>query len=476
MASVADTQPQSLGDAINATTRKAHATLNKLIIARLPEALPPRAVDPSPYISGILHVAPVYIQFEGLWQKILNTSPPLAPTGSIPDACDPTLPKLDDGSILTYLKEEIKVHRPMTCERLHSMLEHLQLPGLMRSGQLRADLRSLTRWPNVDVEDELEKIRQMGPLADFLDHMKRSIEDKPHVLVAYAYIFYMALFAGGRFIRASLEYAGPEFWSKQPSPVKPTMRPCEPITPVEEKRTDQLEGDAESGLGGSHGSHKAYDYPLRFFHFATPSDGEDLKTEFKKRLADAEGILTTRERADIIQESVAIFDHMTLVVGQLHVLCAGSTEAAAKSSSNLLGLSRSLLMARLRDSVAVAKDRRSARRSPDDGTASSEGGYGSTQEDGQSHGKSSSEGDSHSLSGHASGNVTPKSMRFEGALPQPDRKGMSSMDGAADIPELAVQSPVKKASMTAIRLILATALGVVIFAAQFYWRRRGVDL
>lgn len=471
MAAYMDTQPQSLADSINANTRKAHATLNKLIIARLPEALPPRATDPSPYISGILHVAPVYIQFEALWQSILSTAPSLVPAGSIPDACDPTLPKLNDGSILTPQKEEIKVHRPLTCERLHSMLEHLQLPGLMRSSQLRADLRSLTQWPNHDVEDELKKIREIGPLADFLDHMKGSVEDKPHVLIAYAYIFYMALFAGGRFIRASLEYAGPDFWSRQPSPIKPTMRPCESRTHLD----DQPTSEGESGSG--HKSHKSYDYPLRFFHFSTPSDGEDLKTEFKKRLADAEAILTSRERADIIQESIAIFDHMTLVVGQLHVLCAGSAEAAAKSSSNLLDLPRSLLMARLQDSVAVAKDRRSARRLPDDGTASSEGGYDSVQEDGQTHAKSSSEGDSNGYGRNsAKANMSPKSVRFEGGLAQPDRKQLSSFDGAADIPELARLSSARDANATFIRWALAMVIGLTLFATQHLLRHRVIEV
>lgn len=472
MGSHIDPQPQSLADSINAATRKAHTTLNKLIVARLPEALPPQAADPSPYISGLLHIAPVYIQFEALWQSILDTPAPLAPTGSIPDACDPTFPTLDDGSILTPSKNDIKVHRPLTCERLHSVLEHLQLPGLMRSSQLRADLHSLTRWSNRDVEDELSKIREMGALRDFLDHMKRSVEDKPHVLVAYAYIFYMALFAGGRFIRASLEYAGSSFWTSQPSPIKPTMRTCGPAPSME---GDQLTGDGEedttSDSGSSHKSHKGYKFPLRFLHFSTPADGEDLKKEFKERLTQTEAILTSRERIDIIQEAIAIFDHMTLLVGHLHVLCAGPAEAAANSS--LFSLPKSLILARLRDSVAVAKDRRSARRMPDDGTASSEGGHGYTQGGNKPpHAKSSSEGNSQSFfRTPANAHIAPKSVRFEGALSYPDRKQPSAYDGSADTVELAGHPSARSLKAKSIRWVLVMIIGLVLLTARVCWRR-----
>jgi heme oxygenase len=436
MASSAEPFPQSkpLAESIAAATRKAHATLNKLIIARLPESMPPRAADPSPYVSGLLHVAPVYIQFEALWQNMLDSSPALTPSDSIPDGCDSFLPVLDNGSILTPQNEKIQVHRPSVCSRLHSLLEHLQLPGLTRSSQLRADLRRLTRWPHHDLEVELKTVREMGALADFLDHMKLSVESKPHVLVAYAYIFYMALFAGGRFIRASLEYAGPEFWSRTPSPVKPTMRMCEPADDNTHEHDDNI---SESGM--RHQSHYAAEFPLRFFHFSTPMDGEDLKKDFKERLAESEAILTAREKADIVRESVAIFDHMTLIVGQLHVVCAGSIEAAAKESSSFLGLSGNLLMARLRDSVAVAKDRRSAKKLPYGDTTASEGGYNiACPVLEHLHAKSSSEGDSRGIIRNPTMPIQHasmlKSVRFEGTLAQPDRKHqVPRFNGSAEL-------------------------------------------
>lgn len=475
MAFNADQPPQSLADSIAGATRKAHSTLNKLIIARLPDALPPRAADPSSYISGLLHIAPVYIQFEALWQSLLNTSPAMAPTGSIPDACDPSFPILDNGGILTPQNEGIKVHRPLVCDRIHSLLEHLQLPALMRSGQLRADLRALTQWPNHEIEEQLRTIQAMGPLADFLNHMKRSVENKPHVLVAYAYIFYMALFAGGRFIRAGLKSAGPEFWTTTPSPIKPTMRGCEPVSPDEEPEMD------EGGMGQDHKSPEPYQFPLRFFHFSTPLDGEDLKKEFKERLADSETILTTRERVDIVRESIAIFDHMTLLVGQLHVTCAGSTESTSKSSSGLLGLPSNLLMARLRDSMAVAKDRRSARKLPNEATTASEGGYDLAVQ-GTSHppGKSSSEGDTQLLyrssTMPADPAAMPKSVRFERALPQPDRKLPDSFDGTSDIAELAGSIQLSRHRPYFVRWVLALVFGVVMLGAQVVWRRSSIEL
>ncbi|ODV91794.1 hypothetical protein CANCADRAFT_23332 [Tortispora caseinolytica NRRL Y-17796] len=43
---------------------------------------------------------------------------------------------------------------------------------------------------------------------EFVEHIKQITKEKPHVLLAYAHVLYMALFAGGRIIRATLERSG----------------------------------------------------------------------------------------------------------------------------------------------------------------------------------------------------------------------------------------------------------------------------
>lgn len=350
-------QPERpLAESIAAATRAAHSKLNKLIISRLPLALPTHAADPSLYASGILHIAPIYITFEALWRNILDTPSDKTPEGSIKDGCDPDALKLDNGACLQRGTNEPTVHRALACERVHSMLEFLHLPGLMRTERLKADLRAMTGWPDHILEEQLKTVSGGGRLAEFLEHMKRSVENRPHVLLSYSYIFFMALFAGGRFIRASLESVGDDFWNQIPSPIMPTMQQCQPRIVLND----------EQGLEeGHHRSHVLGTMPLRFFHFPTPSDGEDLKHEFKKRLSESEAMLTARERRDVIQESVCIFENMTLLMHQLDSVLGEPGQAGVDSSdySQLLGLPRNMLASRMRDSVALAKARRSAKSS-----------------------------------------------------------------------------------------------------------------
>ncbi|PTD04339.1 hypothetical protein FCULG_00001580 [Fusarium culmorum] len=176
----------------------------------------------------------------------------------------------------------------------------------------------------------------------------------------------MALFAGGRFIRATLESAGDEFWDHLPSPVLPSLVPCEENT----RRTKRASGLSDEQIPQDDFHHHAtHTMPLRFFHFQTPEDGEDLKREFKRRLASMEGDLSPREKQDIVQESICIFDNMTLLVQQLDRLCDDpSREGNDSPTSSLFDLVDQFhpFRSRLRDSVSIAKDRiqRSPKLSP----------------------------------------------------------------------------------------------------------------
>lgn len=361
-------QERPLAEAIAVATRSVHAKLNKLIIARLPQALPPRSSDPSAYISGLLHIAPIYITFESLWQNILDGP-------SVPDFDPDTRPSNDGHSSDS---KGTRALDPLVCTRIHSLLGRLRLPGLMRSGRLRADIRDLTGWPEHLVEEQLKSVSNMGRLGDFIQHIKRSVEHRPHVLLAYSYIMYMALFAGGRFIRAALESVGTEFWDQVPSPIKPGLqtcqsddaRPSEPASGLDEK-------DIPKDDFNLHGSHTL---PLRFFHFPTPMDGEDLKREFKGLIVDSEKSLTARERHDVIKEAVCIFDNMMLLVQQLDTVCAADSDEKAGdlefTDHDVASFFKNPIRARLRDSIFVAKQR-SARSSR--ATSSSEDSNGCSQ-------------------------------------------------------------------------------------------------
>ncbi|KAI1753443.1 heme oxygenase-like protein [Xylaria castorea] len=295
---------RSLSNSINAATRPAHTKLNKLVISRLRLALPPLADDASQYVSGLLHVTPVYMGFESLWRAILESSGVHNPDEEGPsDSSD--------------------AHRQSVISaRTHSLLASLRFEGLQRSQALRKDLISLTGWSSRTLTEQLNHASESPVLGNFLNHTRNSVEKSPHVLLAYAWVLYMALFSGGRFIRASLENIYPAFW-----------------IPASAQQPTSTTFPSAAGAGA---------LPLDFFRFDTPVDGEDLKLEFKQRLLDAEGLITESEREDIIQEAGCIFDYMIRLVGELDDVCGTDKEAA---EARLLSL-------RSRDSVVVENERR----------------------------------------------------------------------------------------------------------------------
>lgn len=431
-----------LAESIAISTRSIHARLNKLIIARLPLALPPRAADPSIYVSGLLHIAPIYMTFERLWRNILDADPEADPETTAGDSCDPDMPLLDSAGVPLEGHEAggQGVHNPPVCKRIHSLLQHLHLPGLMRSDRLKADIASLTGWPDHVVEEQLRSIGQTGRLAQFTNHIKRAVENRPHVLLAYSYILFMALFAGGRFIRASLESAGKEFWEQLPSPVLPTELSCQHSTRPIERASGLTDEELPEDDHNSHADHKM---PLRFFHFKSAEDGEELKREFKKRLVDLESILTDAEKHDVIQEAVCIFENMTLMINQLDMVCADldrNNGDDITSVNNLAGMVNPI-GARFRDSVSITKERtaRSSRlsTSSDDSTCSIiKRAIGALRAESRS---SPGEPSAHSRSGHppmssmAGVELCPafsKSMRFEKTLPKPTRSPTLLVDGS----------------------------------------------
>ncbi|OHE95925.1 hypothetical protein CORC01_08777 [Colletotrichum orchidophilum] len=434
-ATPAEEKQRPLSESIAAATRSVHAKLNKIIITRLPLAIPPRAADPSLYVSGLLHITPIYDTFESLWKTIAE-SPQLSTFGEAHDDCNLNLADLTSAAHI----ESNSQHQPALCERTRSILTSLYLPALMRSDRLRADIGSITGWAPDVVNKQLAAVSQSGRLAEFTRHMKRTIEKKPHVLMAYSYILFMALFAGGRFIRATLESAGTEFWEQIPSPIPPSQIPCQvrappsgtatpTAAPVDLSRGDDR-GKAEVGA-----KHMRHSLPLSFFHFATALDGEDLKKEFKKRLAESEHHLSPRQRRDIIQEAVCIFDNMLLLVGQLDNVCDTDLEHGASILESWASLAPG---GRLRDSVAVARDRKREKT-----TSVAKGSEDSEKSDSwlsrHTRQKACETPESHALSDLEKQPPAccpaSKSMRFEPKLAVPHRKDKGqtfSADGAAN--------------------------------------------
>jgi hypothetical protein len=154
---------------------------------------------------------------------------------------------------------------------------------------LKRDLEFLTGLHPTDFDVLLAQYPG-GKVAEFCTHIRSKVGNKPHVLVAYAWCYYMAVFSGGRYIRAELLKAGNDFWSAG-------------------LESDSLRADKEPV--------KLEEQGLSFWSFPGQHDGLDIKEAFKTRLYAAETLLTPDERVDIIEEAKTIFKLSATLVEEL---------------------------------------------------------------------------------------------------------------------------------------------------------------
>ncbi|CAD0025743.1 unnamed protein product [Aureobasidium pullulans] len=245
--------PQNLSTEINTATRSVHTRLNKLIVSRVPLALPPIAKSPELYAHGINTFGDIYLVFENCWRALI---------------ADVDKSQGDDST---------------HSAKLRRWLSQLVPPSLWRSDAIKKDVEYLETTTGVDLEGiSNEQLRA------FTEHIYRQTREKPHVLVAYAWIMYMAIFSGGRWIREQLTNAGPEFWGAH----------------NQADKTDYwVHGTLRPGF--------------TLFCFSGTRDGEDIKADFKIRLEKAEELLTERERQDIIDEAQFIFEQCVAIVESL---------------------------------------------------------------------------------------------------------------------------------------------------------------
>ncbi|KAL6910730.1 hypothetical protein GGI43DRAFT_21744 [Trichoderma evansii] len=382
---VSSQAPKSLADDMVSATRPMHTTINKLITSRLPLVVPPKALDSGAYACGLLHLLPVYMTFEKLWLDIIDTLPR--------DALDHTNSDAENGKDGGF---EIS-------ERVHTVLKEIYVPKLFRSNNLRADIKSMTGWSDDILDLQINAIKGTGQLSAFTSHIKQVVRAKPHVLIAYSYNLFMALFAGGRFIRGALKKTDEEFWKIVPEPIKPMMQPCVSASANDSSEQIEENSDGESRV------------PLQFWTFDSEIDGEDLKQEYKGKLLQWESELTVEERQDILQESVIILELLGMLVGQLDAVCsdAQDEEPAIQLSMrpSLAGLfGNTQFGSRLRDSLLIARER---------GIGNP---FRSQSLDAAETEKGADKDDTTTTSTETAYSGVPKSMRFATSLPIPPRK------------------------------------------------------
>ena len=266
--------------------RKLHTQLNRMITSKLPLALPPHSADPTVYAIGIRQFAQIYFAFESLWHDIRQA--------------------------VAYKGENYDMSRyhPMVAEhgvnqfnRFGFMINKLKfLSGILpveleRSYRLRSDLLALERSAVCKLDLNCF-ISTLPKTEQFITRIHERVRHKPHVLIAYAWIMYMAIFSGGRWIRAQLLSVGEDFWLAGDSKHSSQAKPKEAQTSRENCLQDSVPG-------------------LHFLSFGGIDDGELLKATFKERLLEAESILSVKERADIIEEAREIFKFNIAIVEEL---------------------------------------------------------------------------------------------------------------------------------------------------------------
>lgn len=250
----------TLAEAVNTSTRQLHTKLNKAVIYRLSLAIPPQAADPSSYASGLLHIAPIYDTFERLWRQVLGDS-------------------------------------PLENLRISTVLRNVHTAELERAAALREDIQTLSGWSPAALEEQLRAASRYPVLGAFLAHTEESVAARPHILLAYAWVFYMALFSGGRFIHATLAHVPAAAWGTKPQKGR---------------------------------------LPLAFFTFATPQDGDEIKVSFKHRFAEASHGLQPQEESDVVEEARRIFEFMIDIVAELDGIC-NKEPASVKVGESLIG-------------------------------------------------------------------------------------------------------------------------------------------
>ncbi|EXJ74731.1 uncharacterized protein A1O5_01426 [Cladophialophora psammophila CBS 110553] len=259
----------SLAEELRTTTRQQHHALNAQITPRLPLCLPPIADSPLIYVKGMIVFGQIYIAFEGFWETQL------------------AFPQLN--------------------QRLLQIYENVHFPWLLRSRQLRHDIDALK-------SDLLRsQIQELEVLVDesrgFRLQVERSLSARPHVLLAYTWTMYLALFNGGRWIRGQLVSAGPEFW-------------------------------------------RGSTLPLSFWEFRKEGEvdvgDERLKEEFKEKFQGAASILTEEESRNVVEETMKLFDMCSQMVEFL------DNKTATSPSQKAFAESPSLLTAsQLKDSIVA---------------------------------------------------------------------------------------------------------------------------
>jgi len=143
-----------------------------------------------------------------------------------------------------------------TDPRIKNVLQRLYSLPLLRTPQLAKDLEYFYGGETYPL------VEPMSSRAKYLAHIKQVLSQKPHLVIAYAHNYYMALFAGGKILKYQISRARGFF----------------------PRRRNMPEEECEAA-------------GTNLFSFEVPRGEEDLlRSGFKDALVDIQSTLTEEEK------------------------------------------------------------------------------------------------------------------------------------------------------------------------------------
>lgn len=193
---------------------------------------------------------------------------------------------------------------------VYTALQAIADPRLTRASAIASDLTYLY-GPDEFNPTALAKTGSMR--AEFVSHIEERLREKPHLVIAYAHNYYMALFAGGKMLLRQILMAKNFFPIKAPA------------------------GDYD----------EAKAFSVNMFIFPTDAGKEEtLRIKFKEAMQIAEESLNEVEKTglfllpgllgltdnpeEIIEESRAIYQMNERLIRELDEICKSSTIPAAQ--------------------------------------------------------------------------------------------------------------------------------------------------
>ena len=275
-----NSRPTSLGDLINAATASQHASLESIVMSNFRKCLYPSASTPLLYAKGLSYFLGIYSNLD-----LAIHGHVIAPPGRpVP-------------MNYTYLLERrASESEEDASEKMFPLFDQC----LMCAYALNEDVCRIEEAWKI-MEPERLHPRTTPLLTSLTTDMSQRMLNKPHLMMSYAWIFYLAIFSGGRYMRASLQRSFDEAWLSR-------------LDPEVEKR--------QAGY-------------LVFWTFGRDEqESDEVRATFKRNFEGMAGKLDEDQREEVVKEAVEIMDRLIEIIEDLGQLFDSHRVAPAESGKS----------------------------------------------------------------------------------------------------------------------------------------------